>query len=159
MHRECRKRFPRYRFQRKPACITACTCHDACRDSLSEVAGKTFPAFPAHAQPTILRIWWETHNKQFSKPILHKLIGISMRQLTPASWESTMSYCGIYIAPSDGNKLVAVDMLNLLADEEHFIFNCHRSIFAWFSSRTQNITEFWLCFNDGDRGIILGSGK
>ena len=41
-----------------PACITvraSRTCHDACRDRLP--AG----AFPAHAQPTILRIWYEAH--------------------------------------------------------------------------------------------------
>ena len=47
-----------------PACITARasrTCRDACRDRLPAVAGKTFPAFPAHAQPTILRIWQEAH--------------------------------------------------------------------------------------------------
>ena len=46
-----------------PACITAHasrTCRDACRDRGS-VAGKTFPAFPAHAQPAILRIWKEAH--------------------------------------------------------------------------------------------------
>ena len=37
-----------------PACITARasrTCRDACRDCLPTVAGKTFPAFPAHAHP------------------------------------------------------------------------------------------------------------
>ena len=28
---------------------------------LKSVAGKTFPAFPAHAQPAILRIWQEAH--------------------------------------------------------------------------------------------------
>ena len=28
---------------------------------LKSVAGKTFPAFPAHAQPAILRIWHEAH--------------------------------------------------------------------------------------------------
>ena len=42
------------------ACITARasrTCRDACRDRLPAVTGKTFPAFPAHAQPVILRIW------------------------------------------------------------------------------------------------------
>ena len=47
-----------------PACITARasrTCRDACRDRLPTVTGKTFPAFPAHAQPTILRIWQEAH--------------------------------------------------------------------------------------------------
>ena len=26
------------------------------------VVGKTFPAFPAHAQPAMLRIWQETHS-------------------------------------------------------------------------------------------------
>ena len=47
-----------------PVCITARasrTCRDACRDRLPAVAGKTFPAFPAHAQPAILRIWQEAH--------------------------------------------------------------------------------------------------
>ena len=29
---------------------------------LKRVAGKTFPAFPAHAQPAILRIWQEAHD-------------------------------------------------------------------------------------------------
>ena len=29
---------------------------------LKSVAGKTFPAFPAHAQPTISRIWQEAHH-------------------------------------------------------------------------------------------------
>ena len=37
--------FPHPRFQRKPWR----TCHDACRDRLPAVTGKTFPAFPAHA--------------------------------------------------------------------------------------------------------------
>ena len=39
-----------------PACITARTwrtCRDACRDCLPAVAGKTFPAFPAHAHPQL----------------------------------------------------------------------------------------------------------
>ena len=47
-----------------PACITARAsrkCRDACRDRKPVVAGKTFPAFPAHAQPAILRIWQEAH--------------------------------------------------------------------------------------------------
>ena len=30
----------------------------------SRVAGKTFPAFPPHAQPTILHIWQEVHEKR-----------------------------------------------------------------------------------------------
>ena len=47
-----------------PVCITARTshtCRDACRVRKPAVAGKTFPAFPAHAQPAILRIWKEAH--------------------------------------------------------------------------------------------------
>ena len=47
-----------------PACITACasrTCCDACQDRLPVVAGKMFPAFPAHVQPAIWRIWQEAH--------------------------------------------------------------------------------------------------
>ena len=42
------------------ACITARAsrmCRDACRDRYPAVAGETFPAFPAHAQTAILRIW------------------------------------------------------------------------------------------------------
>ena len=45
------------------ACITARawrTCRDACRNR-QPAMGKTFPAFPAHVQPTILRIWQEAH--------------------------------------------------------------------------------------------------
>ena len=60
---------PRRRFQRKPLVSDpgmhhgTCDTHvlDACRDRLPAVAGKTFPAFPAHAQPAILRIWKEAH--------------------------------------------------------------------------------------------------
>ena len=33
------------------------------RFALKPVEGKTFPAFPAHAQPAILRIWQEAHIK------------------------------------------------------------------------------------------------
>ena len=70
MRRECRERFPRDRGLAIPTCITAraCrTCRDACRDKLTSGfswswwRGKTFPAFPAHAQPAILRIWYEAH--------------------------------------------------------------------------------------------------
>ena len=49
-----------------PACITARasrTCRDACWDRKPTEAGKTFSAFPAHAQPTILRIWQEAHSQ------------------------------------------------------------------------------------------------
>ena len=41
------------------ACVR--TCRDACRNCQPAVAGKTFPAFPMHTQPAILRIWQEAH--------------------------------------------------------------------------------------------------
>ena len=47
-----------------PACNTARvsrTCCDACWDRYTAEAAKTFPAFPAHTQPAILRIWQEAH--------------------------------------------------------------------------------------------------
>ena len=53
-----------------PACITARasrTCRDACRDRWHAVRGKTFPAFPEHAQPAILRIWQEAHGQYIFK--------------------------------------------------------------------------------------------
>ena len=65
MRRECRERFPRHRLQRKPLVIDPGMHHgtfamDApwCMSgSLTRGGGKTFPAFPAHGQPAILRIW------------------------------------------------------------------------------------------------------
>ena len=49
-----------------PACMTSHawrTCRDACRDRWPAVAGKTFPAIPAHAQSAILRIGQKLHSK------------------------------------------------------------------------------------------------
>ena len=60
MRRECRERFPRHRGSAIPTCITeraSRTCSDVGIASqqfpLKSEAGKTFPAFPVHAQPTI----------------------------------------------------------------------------------------------------------
>ena len=47
-----------------PTCITARashTCRDVCRNRWPAKAGKPFPAFSAHVQPAILRIWQEAH--------------------------------------------------------------------------------------------------
>ena len=69
MHRECRESFPHHHLQRKPL-VSDRGIHHGTRvthmpwcmsGSLTHVAGKKFPAFPAHAQPTILRIWQEAH--------------------------------------------------------------------------------------------------
>ena len=49
MRRECREGFPRHRIQRKTL-VNGPGMHHG-----------TFPAFPAHAQATSLRIWQEAH--------------------------------------------------------------------------------------------------
>ena len=69
MRRECRERFPRHRLQKKlqvsdPGMHSGtCVTHVSwCMSrSLTRGGGKTFPAFPAHAQPAILRIWQEAN--------------------------------------------------------------------------------------------------
>ena len=56
------------------------------------VAGKTFPAFPAHAQTAILRIWQETHCRMSSGwlMILPYVIRVTQRNLItkPSGWLS-----------------------------------------------------------------------
>ena len=66
--------FSRHRLQRNsglaiPTCITARTCREACRDRYLVVMGKTFPAFPAHVQAAIVRIWQEAHMSGFQRKI------------------------------------------------------------------------------------------
>ena len=65
MRRECQERFVRHRLQKKPL-VSAPGMHHGtymthvplCMSrSLTSGGGETFPAFPAHAQPSILRIW------------------------------------------------------------------------------------------------------
>ena len=66
LHRE---RFHHHRLQRKPLISDPGMHHGTCvthvpwcmPGPLLAVAGKTFPAFPAHAQPVNLRIWQEDH--------------------------------------------------------------------------------------------------
>ena len=55
MRRECRERFSRHRGLAIP--------------TLKSVAGKAFPAFPAHEQPEILRIWWEAHENHWAAQV------------------------------------------------------------------------------------------
>ena len=70
MPRECRERFPRHRLQRKPLVSDPAMHHGTfemhvpwCMSgSLTRI--KTFPAFPARAQPAILRIWQEAHGSK-----------------------------------------------------------------------------------------------
>ena len=61
--------FPATDFKRKTLVSDPNIHHGTCvthvpwcmSGSLTTVAGKTFPAFPGHAQPAILRIWQDAH--------------------------------------------------------------------------------------------------
>ena len=77
MRRECRERFVHRRLQRKPQASDPGMHHGTCvthvswcmSGSLMRNGGETFPAFPAHAQPAILRIWQEAHSVDIITPI------------------------------------------------------------------------------------------
>ena len=68
MRRECQERFPRHRLQRKPLVSDPGMHYGTCvthvpwcmSGSLSRGGGENVFAFPAHAQPAILRIWQES---------------------------------------------------------------------------------------------------
>ena len=69
MCRECLERFSHHRLQRKPLVSNTGMLHGTCithvpwctLGSLTRGGEKTFPEFPPHAQPAILRIWQEDH--------------------------------------------------------------------------------------------------
>ena len=71
MRRECRERFPTPPLVRDPD-IHHGTCVTLTSSFLwSRWRGKMFPAFPAHAQPVILRIWQEAHAQGRSMSLRH----------------------------------------------------------------------------------------
>ena len=81
-HRECRERFPRHRLQRKPLLSDPGMHHGTCVThvpwymsvSLNPLwQEKMFPAFLAHAQPAILRIWQEVHDSFSTEPCSQNL--------------------------------------------------------------------------------------
>ena len=86
MRRECRERFPPPPRFSDPdmhpgTCVTHvpwCMSGSLTSSFLKKsVAGKTFPAFPAHAQSAILRIWQEAHG---FKLMFCQFISISVRR-------------------------------------------------------------------------------
>ena len=72
--RECREHFPNRWLQRKTLVSDPGMHHGTCvthmpwcmSGSLTRGGGKTFPAFPAHAQPAISRIEQEVHGDPYS---------------------------------------------------------------------------------------------
>ena len=74
-----------------PTCITvraSRTCLNARRHRRPAVTEKTFPAFPAHAQLTILRIWQEAHSYMWGRSSLYVESG---RSWDFANADSTLS--------------------------------------------------------------------
>ena len=69
MRLECQEHISRQRLERKPLVCDRDMHHDTCVTQVSRCmpgllirGGRvTSPAFPAHAQPAILRIWQQTH--------------------------------------------------------------------------------------------------
>ena len=77
MRQECRERFPHHCLLAIPTCITdaRAVMHVGIANSrfpLKSESGKTFPAFPAHAQPTLLRIWQEAQIPQIQTKRWHR---------------------------------------------------------------------------------------
>ena len=72
MRREYRERLSRHWLQRKPSVSDPGLHHGTCvmhvpwcmPGSLTHGGGEMFPAFPAHAQPAVLRIWQEEHTQR-----------------------------------------------------------------------------------------------
>ena len=61
MRRECRERFPHHHGLAIPTYAVMHAGIANYRFPLKSVAGKPFPAFLAHVQTAILRIWQEAH--------------------------------------------------------------------------------------------------
>ena len=84
----CRERFPRKRIQRKPPVSDPGIHHGTCvthvpwcmSGSLTSCGRKTFPAFMAHAQPSILHIWQEAHGLQ--APLRLRVLPLAL----PTKW-------------------------------------------------------------------------
>ena len=126
MRRECRERFLFHRLQRKPLVSDPGMHHGTCVTHvpwcmpwlLTRNGGKTFPAFPAHAQPTILRIWQEAHDEvglprlywigisQVNNDLTYKLKTIRLKDKLHVFYQVRLSYIsdicnGLNMLPSD----------------------------------------------------------
>ena len=105
MHRECRERFPRHRLQRKPlvsdpvmhhgTCVTHVSCLKS--GSLTHSGGENAtPAFPAHVQPTILRICQEAHGMFYLTSSSHMTVSVPITHVykgrLKCSFTPTLTY-------------------------------------------------------------------
>ena len=146
MRREFRERFPRHRLQRKPLVSDPSMHHDTCithvplcmPGSLTRCCGKTFPAFPVHAQPAILRIWEEAI-----------VVNVRFSTIAPRSlhyWTTPASSVKGSAMPQTGTRKTRLESWR----ESHFNFIPH-----WGQDNTAAIFQisfplyfvFWLKFH------------
>ena len=81
---ECRERFPHHQHQMNPSVSDTNMHHGTCvthvpwcmSGSLTRGGGKTFPAFSAHAQPAILRIWYIMNVKYMPSSMCSPCVGL-----------------------------------------------------------------------------------
>ena len=113
MRWECRERFPRHRLQRKLPVSDPGMYHGTCVTHVPWCMmgsrwrgkrGKTFPAFPAHAQPTILRIWQEGYGMYVCLNILIWLMIFKKSERYVPAWELGMV---TVTSPDEGHDFVS----------------------------------------------------
>ena len=127
-----------------PACMKAraCrTCRDACRDCLLAVAGKTFPAFPAHAHPqfdvfrkrpmTNIRSFWS-----LLPPSFHKCLILYIFKTRIMGFELRVSATAMF---QDGDSF----LLNLAFPDPSLI-SCGPFLVSWKQFTFVDLFEHWI---------------
>ena len=154
MRRECRKRFSRPRLQRKSLVSDPGVHHGTCvthvpwcmSGLLTLGGGKKFPAFPAHAQPTILRIRqeahchlplkWHTPTKQCETRLTHIVLKKVRNSLAPrrcSNSESVIFRCRWWIKLMSISVKLSWMQQSPLADKSRLV-----QVIAWYHQATSH---------------------
>ena len=145
MRREGRERFPRYQLQRKPQVSDPVMHHGTCVTHvprcmvrfLTRGGGKRFPAFPTHAQPAILRIWWEAHSNKYPDCKVHKANMGPTWVLSAPYWPYELWYLGnslfFLIYASIGHSELAYYSLVIWTMLEVILKMINRRWFPWIT--------------------------
>ena len=133
MRRECRERFSRHRLLRKSLVCDPGMHHGTC---VMYVAKKAFLAFPAHAQPAILRIWQEVHGLIWIKKLWHKKQHciIFWSFMFPVMWSFIWCYLRNNFSLISGECKVSGETAKLLL----------HSVTSWYEGCFKTKKVFWL---------------
>ena len=119
------ERVPYYWLQRKPLRKPAA------------MAGKTFPSFPVHAQPTILRIWQEAHGKAWE-------VGANDAKAKPGRWFSrVLIQCNAQICEvicDDIDRMRRILMCSCMNQNKTTRRQCYE-----FITQTTCSRPYWMC--------------